>query len=394
MKKIKILRILNRFNLGGPIYNATYLTKYIDPSKYETLLIGGVWENHEKSGTYILDNENINYHIVNTMRRKVSIFYDIISLIKIIKIINSFKPDIIHTHAAKAGLLGRVASIISFHKSFLVHTYHGNVFEGYFKMFINKFIIIIERILAKKTDRIISISKNQKQDLFKKYKICSEHKINLVPLGFDLATFLKKQNSKRNFTRDELQIKNDEVVVTIIGRVVPIKNHKLFIDVVKYCKNKSKVKIKALVVGDGYEREKCMEYAKLSGLEVSYKFPNKNYDIFFTSWRKDIDNILACTDILSMTSINEGTPVSIIEAMASKKVCISTDVGGVSDLIQDGYNGYISSDCKFQYSKKLLKLIRNKDLRTKMSERAYEKVFKRHNYNVLVENIEKLYSKL
>ena len=189
MKKIRVLRILNRFNVGGPIYNATYLTKYLNKKKYETLLIGGIWEDHEESGVYILKNENINYRVILSMKRKISFFNDFKSIIIIMKIINDFKPHIIHTHASKAGLLGRVSSIISLHKSFLVHTYHGNVFDGYFNKWFKKIIISTERILAKKTNKIISISNKQKNDLVNKYKISNDKKVQIIPLGFKLNSF-------------------------------------------------------------------------------------------------------------------------------------------------------------------------------------------------------------
>ena len=283
--KIKVLRILNRFNIGGPVYNATYLTKYLNSDLYETLLIGGEPERHEQSAGYILDDLHVAFKQLKFMRRAVSPFYDLISLIQIIFIIYKFRPNIIHTHAAKAGLLGRLASLFYYKKVKLVHTYHGNVFEGYFSNFKNRILIFIERFLAKKSTKIIAISKLQSQDLIYKYKICEKEKIEIVPLGFDLYRFTENTNYKREKLRKEFNVKDKTILITIIGRIVPIKNHQLFIDVINYCKNKSTMSIKALIVGDGSETEKLIDYVIKSKLSFSYKVLNKECDVLFTSWR-------------------------------------------------------------------------------------------------------------
>lgn len=390
--KIKILRILNRFNLGGPIYNATYLSKYINQKKYKTFLIGGIHEKHEKDGEYILKKENVDFKKLKFMRRTISPFYDLISFIQILIIILTFKPDIIHTHAAKAGLLGRSAAIFSFRKIKIFHTYHGNVFEGYFSNFMNRFIINIERFLAKFTHRIVAISKLQKNDLVNKYKICPEHKIKVIKLGFDLEIFSTNNLKKRVSARNEFCIDQKEVLVCIIGRLVKIKNHKLFIDVLKNCKQRTDIRIKGIVVGDGEELENLMTHSNKNNLKFSYKKFDKEVDIIFTSWRKDIDRVLAAADISCLTSTNEGTPVSIIESMASSRASISTDVGGVSDIITDSVDGFISDGTINDYTNKLLLLIEDVELRNRMGLKAKEKSQKNYNYNILVKNIENLYS--
>ena len=164
-KKQKVLIVLNRFNVGGPSFNVAFLVKHLDFKKFETLLIGGKEDSHEKPSDYIFKNENIEFIKLSFMRRRVSFLYDLISLFQIIKIIYNFKPDIIHTHAAKAGLLGRLASFFYKKNVKIIHTYHGNVFEGYFSSFKNKIILSVEKFLAKKSTKIISISHSQKKDL-------------------------------------------------------------------------------------------------------------------------------------------------------------------------------------------------------------------------------------
>jgi len=390
-KKRRILRILNRFNVGGPVYNATYLTKYIDSDLYETILIGGVPETHEQPADYILDNEGVDFMKLKYMRRKISPLYDLISLIQIIHIIYKYRPDIIHTHAAKSGILGRIASLFYYKKVVVIHTYHGNVFDGYFSDFKNKIILFIERFLARHTSKIIAISTLQCNDLINKYKICEKDKVVVVPLGFDLNRFSQNIEIKRESSRIEFNVDEKTILITIIGRIVPIKNHKLFIDIFNYCKNKTSKRIKALIVGDGSETNEIINYVKEKGLSYSYKDLNKTCDFLFTSWRSDIDKVLSSSDILCLTSINEGTPVSIIEAMASKTACISTNVGGVSDIIDNGISGIVSSGVVNEFGEDLLKMIENDTYRKDLAEQGQSKSMKTFNFQTLVNNIETLY---
>lgn len=393
-KKIKVLRILNRFNVGGPVYNAAYLTKYLNSDLFSTQLIGGRPENHEQSAEYILNRLHVSFKQLKFMRRAISPIFDLISLIQIIIIIYNFKPNIIHTHATKSGLLGRLASFFYNKKVRLVHTYHGNVFEGYFSNLKNKILILVERFLATRSTKIIAISKLQSNELIYKYKICEKEKIEIVPLGFDLKRFTKNKNLKREKIRKEFYINDNTIIITIIGRIVPIKNHKLFIDVIHYCKSRTSRVIKALIVGDGSDRGKILNYIESKKLSYSYKDLKKDCDVLFTSWRSDIDSILAASDIVCITSLNEGTPVSIIESMASETASISTNVGGVSDIIENNISGIVSSKKVNDYGKKLLKIIEDDNLRLKLAKNGKSKSLENFNYNKLVFNIQSLYKKI
>lgn len=385
---------MNRFNVGGPVYNATYLTKYINTDLYETLLIGGEPEKHEQSADYILDNLGVKFTQLKFMRRAISPVYDLISLVQIIFIIYRFQPSIIHTHAAKAGLLGRLASLLFYKKVKVVHTYHGNVFEGYFSNFKNRILILIERFLAKKSTKIIAISKLQAHDLIYKFKICNKKRLEIVRLGFDLNRFTKDIKLKRSKIRNEFSVKKDTILITIVGRIVPIKNHQLFIDAFNYCKQKSTKHIKALIVGDGSDSGKIINYVIDNKLSYSYKQLYKKSDILFTSWRSDIDSILAASDIVCLTSLNEGTPVSIIESMASETASISTDVGGVRDIIENNVSGIVCSNDVDNYGENLLKIIEDDDFRLKLAKNGKSFSLENYNYKKLVANIESLYSSI
>jgi glycosyltransferase involved in cell wall biosynthesis len=206
----------------------------------------------------------------------------------------------------------------------MVHTFHGHVFEGYFSPARSRMFIGIERLLAMKTDVIVSISETQKQDLSEKFRIAPAAKIQIIPLGFKLKPFLESDALKGRF-RSSLKVTSDTLLVGIVGRLVPVKRHKLFFDAAKILlKAHPGLKVQFVVVGDGELRASLEDYARQKGLSQYVRF---------CGWRRDLPEVYADLDILSLTSVNEGTPVSIIEAMASSTPVIATDAGGVSDLL-------------------------------------------------------------
>nr|MBA3900555.1 glycosyltransferase [Bacteroidota bacterium] len=218
----KILRILNRFNLGGPTYNAAYLTKYLAP-EYETLLIGGEKDESEETSLFILNNLGINPLIIPEMKRAIDPISDI-KAYKIIKnIINDFKPDIVHTHAAKSGFIGRLAAH-NCKVPVIIHTFHGHVFHSYFNSTQTAVFKSLERKTAKISTGIIAISDKQKKELSDVHNICAAEKIKVIPLGFDLMKFQENQAEKRHSFRKTYLLDDDEIAIGIIGRLVPIKN--------------------------------------------------------------------------------------------------------------------------------------------------------------------------
>ena len=229
----KILRILNRFNVGGPTYNVAYLTKYLS-DEYETKLIGGLKEKSEASSEYILQNLDIDYQIIPEIQRGISLGRDYKAYKKVVKIIQETKPDIVHTHASKAGMIGRMAAIRC-HVPYIFHTFHGHVFHSYFGKAKTQFFICIERYLARKSTAIIAISDTQKYELGTVYKICKPEKIEVVNLGFDLKRFSENTEEKRKQFREKYSVADDEIAIGIVGRLAAIKNHKLFIDAIERC---------------------------------------------------------------------------------------------------------------------------------------------------------------
>jgi glycosyltransferase involved in cell wall biosynthesis len=390
----KVLRIINRFNIGGPTYNAAYLTKYLSP-EYETLLVGGVKEEHEKSSGFILENLGLEPTIVLEMRRSINPFQDFLAYRKIKQIIKEYKPDIVHTHAAKAGTLGRWAAI-SCGVPVIVHTFHGHVFHSYFGKAKTTIFKTIESFLAKRSTAIIAISKKQKEELCDIHHIVSREKCIIIPLGFDLTRFQTDNDLKRLAFRQKYNIQNNEIAIVIVGRVVSIKNHSLFIDALKFVIENSKQKVRAFIVGDGDNRNAIEQQARELGIEfTTQKDDYHDKPLCFTSWIKDVDVVYSGADIVALTSLNEGTPVSLIEAEAACKPIITTNIGGIEDIVTNGVTGILVENNNAEaFGKNLLKLVEDADLREQLSIKGRAFVNENYHYTRLVADVKKLYDNL
>ncbi len=393
---LKILRILNRLNVGGPTYNVAYLSKYLD-DPFETKVLAGHKDEHEGSSAYVLDDLGVAFDYVPGMFRQLNFANDFRAYRFIQNVVNQYQPDIVHTHAAKAGALGRIAAYYSKNRpKAIVHTYHGNVFDGYFSPLKTKVFLSIERYLCKLSTAIIAISEAQKKEMVEKYKLAPAEKIHVIRLGFDLQKFQENREQNRKDFRDFYHLSDDTVAVTIVGRLAPVKNHQLFIEVINCIKTKHPaLKIKFFIVGDGELRDSII--ALMESYNISYcLFDEKKYeaDVILTSWRKDIDIINAGSDIVALTSLNEGTPVSIIEAMASGRAVISTDVGGIRDIISHGDSGIVAEKNVSDFAEKLFTLATDKLLRNRVAANGEVFALNNYSYSRLTADVEHLYKRL
>lgn len=384
--KIKILRIINRFNIGGPTYNATFLTAFLG-DKYETKLIGGLPEEGESDSLYIPQKYGVEPVLIPELKREPSIKNDREAYKKIKKIIKEYQPDIVHTHASKAGALGRRAASAC-DVPVIVHTFHGHVFHSYFGRVKTTIFKQIEKNLARKSTGIIAISDIQKKELTEDYNICKKKKVEVVNLGFDLQPFQEKRQQFRDEVRSELKLKETNIAIGIVGRLAPIKNHSFFLKSMKRVLKKTTKSVKIFIVGDGDEREKIEQEVK----ELNARFENQ---IVMTSWIKDIGRFNAGMDIICLSSDNEGTPVSLIEAQAGNIPVVSTNVGGVRDILKEGETGFVVpvGDDK-KYSDAVLDLVENEKKRAEMSQNGWNFVQEKFSYHTLVKNMDSYYTKL
>jgi glycosyltransferase involved in cell wall biosynthesis len=390
----RVLRIFNRLVVGGPVLNVTYLTKYMAP-EFETLLVVGEREDHEKSAEYLAQQLGISFVIVKGMGRSVNPASDYFAYRQLKTLIKNFKPDIVHTHAAKPGAVGRLAAA-SEKVPVIVHTFHGHVFHSYFNSAKTKFFINTERFLARKSDAIVAISEQQKKELAIDFKIAPAEKFKVVPLGFDLDRFRSNQGEKRKKFRTEFNLGDDEIAIGIIGRLVPVKNHYLFMKAIKYVFNNTQKKVKAFIIGDGETRADLENVAR----EVNIPFTTEtasehNQPLVFTSWRSDVDAINAGLDIVCLTSFNEGTPVSLIEAQAANKPIVSTRVGGIADIVVEGETALLADiqDTE-RFCQHLLRLVEDDALRQRLGQSSHQHVMEKFSYQRLVSDMSQLYYEL
>jgi glycosyltransferase involved in cell wall biosynthesis len=404
----RILRIINRFNLGGPTYNAAYLTRYM-PGEFETLLVGGSQEATEEGSHHILENLGVKPMILPELQREVAPWRDRGAYRRIKQVIKDFKPDIVHTHAAKAGAVGRMAAAELGVKA-IVHTFHGHVFHSYFGAFRTALYKNIERYLATRSSRIIAISEGQKQELVEEHRICKSDKVSVIPLGFDLSRFQEEQDRKRTLFRKVYGVADDEIAIGIVGRLVPIKNHDLFLDVIQQVSRSTGKRIRAFVVGDGEERDRLQQRVRDLGLSqtmgplfnghgfgygVNGKPMVDPATVTFTSWIREVDIVTAGVDIIMLTSLNEGTPVSLIEAQAANKPIVSTRVGGIENVVLPGRTALLSeSGDAAGLRAQLQSLVEDDQMRNNMAQEGWDHVRNKFHYTRLVSDTAALYRSL
>ncbi|HEV8506311.1 MAG TPA: glycosyltransferase [Chitinophagaceae bacterium] len=388
----RILRIHNRLITGGPSLNALYLTKYLS-SQFETLLVVGEKEDHEQNAYFLAEQMGIKPILIPDMGRSINPLSDYKAYKKLQKIIRDFKPDIVHTHAAKPGAVGRLAAS-SLNIPAIVHTYHGHVFHSYFGKLKTRLIINTERFLAKKSHALIAISDKQKSELAEDFHIADGTKFKVIPLGFELKKFSEDQDEKRRKFRREFSLGDNEIAIGIIGRLVPIKNHDLFLEGINYLLSKASKKIKAFIIGDGETRQALEDRARQLNIRFSDDH-DPNASLIFTSWRNDIDVINAGLDIIALTSLNEGTPVSLIEAQAANKPIVSTRVGGISDIVLENETALLSETNDIaSFQKNLLRLVENEELRNSFNQKGADHVRKKFSVERLASDMSNLYYEL
>lgn len=327
----RVTRIITRLNIGGPSIQAISLSRELRTAGFDTCLIHGHLGDAEGDMTKLIPLGDTTTVYLDALMRPVSPLRDVKAFWQIYRALRRWRPAIVHTHTAKAGALGRLAAVAynwtrgSARRARLVHTYHGHIFEGYFGSLSTMVFLGVERWLAKRTDALIAISPQVRYDLTHTYGVADEQVVSVIPLGFDLDRLLAIGPEQRAAARRALDIPADRFVVSTVGRLTAIKQHTLFLEAAERLAARCDRAL-FLIAGDGELRGELEALARRKGIESRVRF---------LGWRGDLETIYGATDVFMLTSRNEGTPVALIEAMASGIAAVSTDVGGVRDVIAD-----------------------------------------------------------
>lgn len=371
MAKPRLLIVLNRLSIGGPATNTLALAQALK-DEFDILLIAGEPSEGEESAAYLLEPYN-GFHVqmLQPMKRAVLPIDDVQAYRQIKTIIKNFKPQIIHTHGSKPGVLARTAAKRC-RVPVIIHTFHGHVFHSYFSPFVSGLIIRLERWLARQSTFLIAINERLQQELTERYRIASPVKVRLNRLGIDVGALQDADGSKRARFRREFQLQEQEVAIGIIGRLVPVKQHAVFVELaVQLLQANIGKPLRFFIIGDGDEKHKLRQL--LQQHQISYTTTdsslNPSASVVFTSWRKDMDVVMAGLDIVTLTSQNEGTPISVMEAMAAGRPVIAADVGGIAELFQNNTNGllYRQPSELFQHT---LHLVESPTSRNTIGEKA------------------------
>jgi glycosyltransferase involved in cell wall biosynthesis len=395
---LTIARVIARLNVGGPAIQAILMTDAFRQKGYRTLLLAGEVPEGEGSMEYLARERNIAPIRIGTLSRRISWHKDLATLWQLIRILRRERPLVLHTHTAKAGTLGRLAALAT-GVPVRVHTFHGHVFRGYFSPLVTRAFLAVERFLARHTDRIIAISDSQKHELAEVYRIAPAEKISTIPLGFDLGPFLAV-TGRDGALRQSLACSTSTFLVGWVGRLTAIKDPDLFLSLAhRLIRDSQNLRdsqgLRFALIGDGELRKHCEDQIQAAGL---------GQVVSLTGWRQKLNRIYADLDLVALTSINEGTPVALLEAMASGKAFVATDVGGVRDLMagapqqQDGFavfeNGILVPRDSVMLARAVTYLMDRPELRQAMGRAGRSFVSAGFSSQRLADDLEALYVSL
>jgi len=324
----RICRIITRLNIGGPAVHVILLAHGLRARGFETVLVAGQESPHEGSLRDLAATMQVHPVWLPELGRALRPDRDLVALAKLVRLLRRERPAIVHTHTAKAGALGRLAARWA-GIPIILHTFHGHVFNGYFHPAVARLFLAIERGLAAASTMIVTLSEGQRQECLR-LGIGSPETVVVVPPGLELERYLASPLSK-GVARRQLGVRPEVPLVGIIGRLVPIKDHETFL-LAAADLHRLRPEVQFLIVGDGELRPALERRARAIGLDGSVRF---------LGWRRDLEYLYADFDLVVLSSLNEGTPVSLIEAMAAGLPVVATRVGGIPDLVADGKTGLL-----------------------------------------------------
>ena len=386
---MRVLRLITRLNIGGPSIQAIALSERLTPRGFTTRLVHGSLGEGEGDMRYLL-SPGTTVEQVPSLRRELSPAADYAAFQHVSAALRDFRPQIVHTHMAKAGAVGRAAaalynrSVAPGERARIVHTYHGHVLDGYFSAAKTALFVGIERRLARVTDRIVAISPAIRDELLRDHRIGRFEQYRVVPLGFDLSSMAALDDAAREAARRSLGIDANARVISTVGRLTAIKQHHLFLEAARVIANQEPAAL-FLIAGDGELRGDLEAAAREFGLADRVRF---------LGWRRDLATIYGATDVFLLTSRNEGTPVALIESLAAGVPAVSTDVGGVRDVLRENTGVVVPFGDAAGLANAVAQFLGDTNRRRSMGERGRASVVAQYGIDRLVDDIDALYRDL
>jgi glycosyltransferase involved in cell wall biosynthesis len=384
-EQIRVLRAIARLNMGGPALHVSYLARGLDERGYETTLVAGELARGEDTMAYVAEEQGVEVRRVGQLRREVSPLNDPFAIARMVKLIRDVRPHILHTHTAKAGAVGRTAALLAgdARPPIVVHTYHGHVLRGYFDPARTQVFRETERLLALKTTRLIAVGPQVKDDLVR-LGVAPPEKFAVIRLGIDLAHRVVNGPEGMELRR-QFGIPDDRFVVGWIGRMTQIKRIPDVLLTFRRLLDRG-VDATLCLVGDGPDREDAEARARELGIARR---------TLFLGYQRDVAPYYSLFDAFLLTSANEGTPVVAIESLAAERPVVSTRVGGVPDVVDDGEDGFLAEVGDADgLAERLERLARDADLRRRFGQTGRARVLPRYAVPRLVDDVDALYREL
>jgi glycosyltransferase involved in cell wall biosynthesis len=383
---IKVLRVIARLNVGGPALHVAYLTAGLADRGYDTTLVAGSLARGEESMAHVAQARGVRIESLEEMHREIAPLRDVRAVLKLARLIRRERPAILHTHTAKAGAVGRVAALLAgdARPPIIVHTFHGHVLRGYFNPPITFAFRTLERVLARFTTVLVAVSPEVRDDLVG-LGVAPAEKFAVIRLGVELEERVGRDETARAETRRMLGVPRDAFVVGWVGRMTPVKRTLAVLQGFRGLLDRGSDAYLCLV-GDGPDRGRLERYAHEAGVARR---------CLFVGYQDDVASFYEAIDVLLLPSANEGTPVSVIEALAAERPTVATRVGGVPDVIRDGVDGFLVEvgDAE-QLADRLAELARDPELRLRMGREGRARVLERYSVERLIDDVDGLYRSL
>lgn len=381
-RRLRVLRAITRLNVGGPSIHAILLTRQLDPARFDSLLVTGVESPTEGTMRYLADEQGVRPLVIDDLGREVSPLNDLRTLLRLYRLIRRVRPHIVHTHMAKAGTTARLAARLA-RVPIVVHTYHGHVFHSYFGSLKTAVFLNIERVLAAFTDRIIAVGEGQRDEIAR-FRVAPARKLVPIPLGLPIEPMLTAE-AERGKLRAELGVAPETALVGIVARLVPIKAHEYFLEAAaRVAEERDRAHF--VIVGDGERRKELEDMAR--DLGVAHR-------VHFLGWRREMRPVYADLDVVALSSLNEGSPVAVIEALAAARPVVATRVGGVAEVVDDQQTGILvpSRDAE-ALARGIGRFLDDPAWAATVGQRGRASVYPRYSIERLVRDIEDLYLEL